>query len=892
MNHVPHRSFMDWVQSNILPIILLLSFTAPLSAETVIPQPSKIASSVQQLVDRLSTMAQPAEPTARVAAPDLSKASNELLHVDKSGRIELLFHALKEVGEREEQDLTKLGAEIVVKVVSPGMIQAWIPHDKVDEAAALPWVAAVTPPGYSEPDVGSVETEGVQLHRADVAQGQSVNGNGMRVGVISDGVANLAAAQASGDLPATVTNLSTGSGDEGTAMLEIVHDMAPGALLWFHTTGNSVATHITALNNLVTAGVNIITEDIPFDDQPAFQQGAAANRAEQIATGGIAVHSSAGNQALRHAARVPAVGTGQGPDGNAGPFTSCGGFSPTNAVDLNPAAAVVDTTFDVTLSAGTPAQPARHSFTLQWSEPRAIFPTAGAGGFTNLDLYVMAADGTTCLGRSTNGQGNGAGDTIEQVSINNTGAARVAKIVVNVAGNQGAQATPRIDLRWRGTDTRFPIDAAVRDGSLNPDSNYTGLATSAAAVNAVSGAVEGFSSGGPVYLGLTTVCPGAYPCAGASQAGPGVATSPGPNWAAADGGLTSGAGGFGGGTCPPVNPGDQCRFFGTSAAAPHAAACDALARDIFGATAGVAAIKTRLASNAVDIAPAGTDNVTGAGQLDCFAALEPPVARCQNRTVPTDASICTASNVSVDNGSFDPTPGGSVALTQTPPNPYPLGSTPVTLRATDLDGLFQTCSAQVTVQDKEPPKLSNVPAPIQKEQTALAGTPVTVPLPTAMDNCTTPVEVTSDAPAVFPLGTTTVTFTATDTAGNTTQAQTTVTIVDTTPPNINSAVANPPTLWPPNHKMVPTMVAVSVTDICDAAPACEIIQVTSNEPVNGLGDGNTAPDWKITGKLTVDLRAERAGTGSGRVYTITVRCTDASGNSATKNATVSVPHNR
>ena len=76
---------------------------------------------------------------------------------------------------------------------------------------------------------------------------------------------------------------------------------------------------------------------------------------------------------------------------------------------------------------------------------------------------------------------------------------------------------------------------------------------------------------------------------------------------------------------------------------------------------------------------------------------------------------------------------------------------------------------------------------------------------------------------------------------------------------------------------------------------CGVVEyrvVSSNEPVNGTGDGDTAPDWVITGNLTVDLRAERSGTGSGRVYTITVRCTDASGNSSTKTVTVTVPHDR
>jgi len=67
--------------------------------------------------------------------------------------------------------------------------------------------------------------------------------------------------------------------------------------------------------------------------------------------------------------------------------------------------------------------------------------------------------------------------------------------------------------------------------------------------------------------------------------------------------------------------------------------------------------------------------------------------------------------------------------------------------------------------------------------------------------------------------------------------------------------------------------------------------VTSNEPVDGLGDGDTGPDWQITGDLTVNLRAERSGQGSGRIYTITIECTDFSGNSSTKTVTVSVPRN-
>jgi hypothetical protein len=66
--------------------------------------------------------------------------------------------------------------------------------------------------------------------------------------------------------------------------------------------------------------------------------------------------------------------------------------------------------------------------------------------------------------------------------------------------------------------------------------------------------------------------------------------------------------------------------------------------------------------------------------------------------------------------------------------------------------------------------------------------------------------------------------------------------------------------------------------------------VSSNEPMNGLGDGDIALDWVISGDRTLNLRAERSGTGSGRIYTITVACTDTSGNSTSSATTVTVPH--
>lgn len=855
--------------------VLMLSAPGAVAAQG---EPSKIAASVQRALDRMDQESSGAPAVSARGARDLSVHSDALVRVRPSGELELVFHAYNAVGEEEIADLRSLGAEIVIVLEDPGLIQAWVPPDRVDEAAALPWVAAVTPPDYGDTNphpTNPINSEGVPLHNADLAQAQGITGAGVTIGAISDGVTSLAQAQARNELPA-VNVLLAGSGDEGTAILELIHDMAPGAALAFHANGPGTAGHVTAVNNLVAAGVNVIAEDLAFDAEPAFQRGLVATARENAAVAGVAVHSSSGNRGANHTARVRAVGTGGGPDGMAGPFAGCT-VQPTNVVAIAPGG---DTTFDMTLGNST-------RFTLQWSEPRAIFPTAGQGGFTNLDLFVMDQGLTQCLYESVGVQAFGLGDTIEQIATVAGTANTAVKVVVNVSGVFGAVGPPLLDLRWRGS--AGVTDAPTRAGSNDPDKNYTGLAFSIGAVFAGTGNLEGFSSAGPVTLELTTVCPGGAGFCLVGVPGPAPQQFQGLDFLGADGTSVSGVGGFGSGTCPSVVPGD-CTFFGTSAAAPHTAACDVLVRELLGAGAAPATVRARLAMTAVDLGPPGEDPTNGAGIVDCLAALGPPQALCQNRTVSTDPGLCSAASVSVDNGSFD-TIGGAVTLSQSPAAPYPLGATGVTLTVTDSDGLFDSCAAVVTVEDNEPPVLSNVPGPIEAEQTDLAGTPVAVPLPTASDNCSV-MSVVSDAPAVFPLGETLVTFTATDGSGNTAEASTTVTVVDTTPPEIHAVVATPASLWSPNHKMADVAVTVDVSDICDVDPFCRVVAVASNEPVNGKGDGNTAPDFEIVGDLAVKLRAERSGRGGGRTYTITVRCTDDSGNSAERTVDVTVAHDR
>jgi hypothetical protein len=138
----------------------------------------------------------------------------------------------------------------------------------------------------------------------------------------------------------------------------------------------------------------------------------------------------------------------------------------------------------------------------------------------------------------------------------------------------------------------------------------------------------------------------------------------------------------------------------------------------------------------------------------------------------------------------------------------------------------------------------------------------------------------------------TVDLDVSDDFGGTSMCATTVRVEDTTPPTIDAMSVTPTVLWPPNHKMVPVGVSMTATDTCDPNPTCMIVSISSNEPVNGKGDGNTSPDWENTGDFTANLRAERAGKASGRVYTITGQCTDVSGNSADQSVDVTVLHDK
>jgi hypothetical protein len=237
-------------------------------------------------------------------------------------------------------------------------------------------------------------------------------------------------------------------------------------------------------------------------------------------------------------------------------------------------------------------------------------------------------------------------------------------------------------------------------------------------------------------------------------------------------------------------------------------------------------------------------------------------------------------------------------ITNDAPSFFPDGTTTVTFTARDDAGNTATCTADVTIEDTTAPAITYCPVDTVVECSSHCGV-AKADLAAwlggfaATDICDASPTLGNDAPDCFPDGATTVTFTATDDAGNPSTCTAKLTVEDTTPPVID-VILDRDVLWPPNHKLVEVCAEVTVTDICDPNPTFVLLGIVSDEPDNDKGDGNTFDDIQNeetgTPDLCFDLRSERQGIANGRKYTIYYRASDESGNTADDTVCVRVPH--
>jgi uncharacterized repeat protein (TIGR01451 family) len=306
----------------------------------------------------------------------------------------------------------------------------------------------------------------------------------------------------------------------------------------------------------------------------------------------------------------------------------------------------------------------------------------------------------------------------------------------------------------------------------------------------------------------------------------------------------------------------------------------------------------------------GTGNITNKTITFTVRDTTAPTIHCPAPiTTGTDPGTCVATvnpgtATATDNCDSNPTVTGTRSDNQPLNAPYPKGTTTITWTASDhaSPANQSSCTQTITVEDHENPTIL-CPAPVvQGNDPGTCSATVDPGSPTASDNCGSPTVTgtrSDNQPlnAPYPRGTTTITWTATDSSNNSASCTQTVTVNDTEPPTITTN-GQTPVLWPANHAYHTfnvTDFVTGVSDNCDGSISVSNVTiqlVTSDELENGPGSGNTTNDIVIASDCkSVQLRAERENAGNGRVYTITFKVTDSAGNVGTKTSKVHVPKN-
>ncbi|SDP98292.1 S8 family serine peptidase [Lentzea jiangxiensis] len=499
--------------------------------------------------------------------------------------------------------------------------------------------------------------ESDKAHAAEAARGTyRVTGVGVKLCALSDGVSSLAVSQAAGELPAVdIVPGQAGSGDEGTAMLEILHDLAPNAELGFATAFNGDASFADNIKKLrFDLGCDVIVDDVIYFNESPFQDGIIARAVDAVAADGAVFFSSAGNQ-------------GNVADGTAGHYegqfvdsgVGVGKFAG-SAHDFNPDPNAKQLFNPLSNYSGD------SPVTLHWADPLGQ-------SFNDYDLYLVNSQGNVVT-FSQNNQ-DGAQDPFERINTpsSSTGT-RLA--VVKYRGEDKYFALSLFGGRFANSNDglqKFVTPGMTRGHSAAKGAISVAAAPAAAALpfdlepgdpanpkgpypNAFDGTQkpERFTSDGPRK---TFFAPDGTPLAETRQK---------PDITAADG-VTTSVPGF-------------TTFYGTSASAPNAAAIAGLILS-GNPTLTPAEVKQALVTTAIDIVESGVDNRTGAGIVMADRALEytgaspQALARAQKPTVVNDADgsqylkpgTTATVTVPVANGGDGSAASTSVVLSTTTP---------------------------------------------------------------------------------------------------------------------------------------------------------------------------------------------------------------------------------
>ena len=453
--------------------------------------------------------------------------------------------------------------------------------------------------------VGALTSQGYITHSANlVINGQGFNGTGVTVGVLSDSAtpARIAALVASGDLPANVQVLpgQAGSGsDEGTAMMEIVHDMAPGANLIFATAFSGVASFASNIIALQQAGCKIIVDDVTYFNEGVFQDGPIARAVNQVVAAGTTYFSSAGNSGN---VTFGTSGTWEGDFVSGGPIGGPIATAGETGLVHNFGTVASPQTYDSLTSTSS-------FISLKWSDP------LGASA-NDYDLFILDSTGATLKGFSAAAQ-TGTQDPYEAIGQGSNCGTPTASGYCPAVGDRivvvlfsGATRALHIDTN------RARLSIATTGATFGHNGGANSLTTAATFWNSArtgtrpftgsANPTEVFSSDGPRQIFYT---PAGLPITpGNVLFGTGGGTTlQKPDLTAADGGSTK---------TPGFNP-----FFGTSAAAPHAAGIAALVLQAKPAYT-PAQVATAMTSGSLDTMAPGPDRDSGYGIVMATLAVQ------------------------------------------------------------------------------------------------------------------------------------------------------------------------------------------------------------------------------------------------------------------------------
>jgi hypothetical protein len=721
-----------------LGLLLFFLFAAPTSPAQ--QQPTKHPKLSTPLVELARTVPQHTGPVAegqRITAPldfsveTLPKSLRDTVHTGRmhitgDGEVQVYIE-VTEITDAALEQLRGLG--VIIQIVgqpkpdkSKGevlrrvpTIQALLPVTMIEQVAALPFVRYIRLPDYGHRSTGSVDSQGDSILNA--AQARSlfgVDGTGVRVGVISDGIGGIFATGCTtcgpttatpspiqtGDLPsATGTRDSTSGfltsvsggiiaqsfrsgqnlegcvsnicdpgmtvGAEGTAMLEIIHDLAPGAQLYFANFDTDLAFEQAV--DWLAAHVDVAVDDIGFFTPPFDgTSDVSTNTATELNTDANPIRgyfTAVGNYTLTHW-QEPWTDSG-----NNFTFTHCAGFdgdvqlfqATQNTNDLRSVGSSLGNT--VLLQNGQTV-----TVSLTWDD---VFTNS----ISQYALYlILVSNALVTPNELANLAGSGAancapdigpqGAPIEELSLpNNQGVSQYVAIIIQNVNNQSPSHT--FDLFVTRLGNGYNLNFYTVAGSVPAESDAGGSPVSVVSVGATDAQIDA-NGNAPA----TVIEP--HSGHGPTESTPQAASRMKPDVVATDGVSVTGAGGFGAGNtlntaaCAPGQT--PCYFFGTSAAAPHAAAIAALvlqsapcllsSSNVNTPAQARANLRNFLTSTAVPlagVAQAVPNNIEGFGLLNALAAVEATLSTVKagpNQVV--NATGASGTTVSLSGTATDP----------------------------------------------------------------------------------------------------------------------------------------------------------------------------------------------------------------------------------------------